>query len=160
MTDTTTTGSMSRPSWLTHPILAWRAYQAALAERADAEAAAAGLTVQVLPNGVRRYRHAHLDQALAAYRARHTTPDQTDLADRRACRRTGRRSDTSPRGRRGVVAVSPQRVERRSAGRRVPGLRRRPPGRRGHRCAGRPVGTGHVRRVLPRPRTGSARARR
>ena len=78
MTDTTVT-AVSRPSWLTHPIKAWRAYQAALAERADADAVAAGLTVQVLPNGVRRYRHAHLDQALAAYHARHTAPDQTDL---------------------------------------------------------------------------------
>jgi hypothetical protein len=70
MTDTTV-----RPSWLTHPILAWTAYQAALAERADAEAVAAGLTVQVLPNRVRRYRHAHLDEALVAYRARHTALD-------------------------------------------------------------------------------------
>ena len=69
MTDTVT-----RPSCLSHPILAWRAYQAALAERADADAVAAGLTVQVLPNGVRHYRHAHLDQALAAYSDRHTTP--------------------------------------------------------------------------------------
>jgi len=74
MTDTTTV-TAARLSWLTHPIQAWRAYQAALAYRADAEAVAAGLTVQVLPNGVRRYRHARLDEALAAYHARHTAPD-------------------------------------------------------------------------------------
>jgi hypothetical protein len=66
MTDTTTTATGSataaRPGWLIHPVQAWRAYQAALAERADAEAVAAGLTVQVLPNGVRRYRDPRLDQ--------------------------------------------------------------------------------------------------
>lgn len=73
MTDTITT--RSRPSWLSHPILAWRAYQAALVDRADADVAAAGLTVQVLPNGVRRYRHAHLDQALVAYSDWHTASD-------------------------------------------------------------------------------------
>jgi hypothetical protein len=73
MTDTTAT--TSRPSWLAHPIQAWRACQAALAQRADTEAVAAGLTVQVLPNGARRYRHPHLDEALAAYRARHTALD-------------------------------------------------------------------------------------
>ena len=81
MTDTTTAiGAVSRPSWLTHPTLAWRAHQAALAARADADAAAAGLTVEVLPNGARRYRHAQLDQALATYHARHTAPDETDTA--------------------------------------------------------------------------------
>jgi hypothetical protein len=66
MTDTAVTAA--RQSWLSHPILAWRTYQAALAERADAEAAAAGLTVEVLPNGLRRYRDPRLDQ-LAAHRA-------------------------------------------------------------------------------------------
>ena len=75
MTDTTTIAA--HPSWLSHPILAWRAYQAALAERADAEARASGLTVQVLPNGARRYRDPRLDQ-LATYRARHTAPGQVD----------------------------------------------------------------------------------
>ena len=68
MTDTTTataTGAVSRPSWLSHPIRAWRALLAAQAERADAEAAAAGLTVQVLPNGVRRYRDPRLDRLIA-----------------------------------------------------------------------------------------------
>jgi hypothetical protein len=75
MTDTTT-ATMSRLSWLTHPVLTWRAYQAALAQRADAEAVTAGLTVQVLPNGMRRYRDPRLD-SLAEHRARHAT---TDLA--------------------------------------------------------------------------------
>jgi len=78
MTDTTTTatGTVSRRSWLTHPVLTWRAYQAALAQRVDAEAVAAGLTVQVLPNGLRRYHDPRLD-SLAEHRARHAT---TDLA--------------------------------------------------------------------------------
>jgi hypothetical protein len=56
-----------RRRWLSHPILAWRAFTAALAERADAEAQAAGLTVDVLPSGVRRYRDPRFDQ-LAAHR--------------------------------------------------------------------------------------------
>jgi len=63
MTDTTITAA--GPSWLSHPILAWRAYQTALAERADTDAIAAGLTVQVLPGGVRRYRDRRLDQVAA-----------------------------------------------------------------------------------------------
>jgi hypothetical protein len=66
MTDTTVTAV--HPFWLSHPILAWRAYQTALAERADADAVTTGLTAQVLPNGVRRYRDPRLDQ-LAAHRA-------------------------------------------------------------------------------------------
>jgi hypothetical protein len=66
MTDTTVT--VSRLCWLTHPIRAWRAYQAALADRADADAVIAGLTVQILPGGVRRYRDPRLDQ-FAAHRA-------------------------------------------------------------------------------------------
>jgi len=45
--------------------MAWRAYQAALAERADTEAAAAELTVQDLGRGVRRYRDPRLDQLAA-----------------------------------------------------------------------------------------------
>jgi len=69
MTDITATAP--RPSWLIHPVHAWRAYQAALADRADADAVAAGLTVEVLPNGVRRYRDQRLDQ-LDALRTRHT----------------------------------------------------------------------------------------
>jgi len=63
-----TTVAAARPSWLTHPMLAWRAYQAALVERADAEAVAAGLTVQDLGRGGRRYRDPRLDR-LAAHRA-------------------------------------------------------------------------------------------
>ena len=52
---------------LLHPVAVFRDYQAALADRADAEAAAAGLTVEVLPNGVHRYRDPRLD-LLAAHR--------------------------------------------------------------------------------------------
>ena len=72
MTDTTTTTTHrgAARGWLTHPVQAWRAYQAALAERADAEAVAAGLTVEDLPNGVRRYRDPRLDR-LAAHRPAH-----------------------------------------------------------------------------------------
>ena len=58
----------ARPSWLFHPIQAWRALAAAATAQADADARAAGLTVQVLPNGLRRYRDPRLDQ-LAAHRA-------------------------------------------------------------------------------------------
>ena len=73
MTDTTATtatvaATAARPGWLIHPVQAWRAYQAALAERADAEARAAGLTVEDVGRGVRRYRDPVLDQ-LAAHRA-------------------------------------------------------------------------------------------
>jgi hypothetical protein len=74
MTDTTATAA--RPSWLTHPVHAWRAYQAALADRADTDAVAAGLTVHVLLHGVRRYRDPRLD-GLTKHRARHAaTRDQ------------------------------------------------------------------------------------
>jgi hypothetical protein len=45
-----------------------RSYAARITERADADAAAAGLTVEELPVGVRRYRDPRLDQ-LAARRA-------------------------------------------------------------------------------------------
>jgi hypothetical protein len=69
MTDTRTA---TQPPRLRHPILAWRAYQTALTQRADAEAVTAGLTVQVLPNGLRRYRDPRLD-SLAEHRARHAT---------------------------------------------------------------------------------------
>jgi hypothetical protein len=45
-----------------------RAYAARVTERADAEAIVVGLTVEVLPGGVRRYRDPRLDQ-LAVRRA-------------------------------------------------------------------------------------------
>ena len=51
-----------------HPVRAWRQCTQALADHADARVRAAGLTVQVLPGGVRRYRDPRLDQ-LAAHRA-------------------------------------------------------------------------------------------
>ncbi len=50
-----------------------RGYLARITGRADAEARAAGLTVEVLPGGVRRYRDPRLDQ-LAADRAADTSP--------------------------------------------------------------------------------------
>ena len=46
-----------------------RSHVARVTERADAEAHAAGLTVEVLPGGVRRYRDPRLDQ-LATRRTR------------------------------------------------------------------------------------------
>jgi hypothetical protein len=46
------------------------AFAARVAQRADAEAIAAGLTVEVLPGGVHRYRDPRLDQ-LATHRASH-----------------------------------------------------------------------------------------
>ena len=61
------TAMSSRLRSLVHPVRAWRAFAAALAERADAEAVAAGLTVEVVSNGVHRYRDPRLDQ-LAAHR--------------------------------------------------------------------------------------------
>ena len=39
-----------------------RSYVARVTERADADAVAAGLTIEVLPGGVRRYRDPRLDQ--------------------------------------------------------------------------------------------------
>jgi hypothetical protein len=45
-----------------------RSYAARVTERADADARAAGLTVEVLEGGVRRYHDPRLDQ-LAAHRA-------------------------------------------------------------------------------------------
>ncbi len=62
------TAMSSRLRSLVHPVRAWRAFVAALAERADAEAVAVGLTVEVVSNGVHRYRDPRLDQ-LAAHRA-------------------------------------------------------------------------------------------
>ena len=54
-----------------HPVRAWRQFTLALADHADAQARAAGLTVEILPGGVRRYRDPRLDQ-LAAHRASQT----------------------------------------------------------------------------------------
>jgi hypothetical protein len=48
-------------------------FAARVAQRADADAIAAGLTVEVLPRGVHRYRDPRLDQ-LAAHRASHPSP--------------------------------------------------------------------------------------
>jgi hypothetical protein len=45
-----------------------RSYAARVTERANADARAAGLTVEVLPSGMRRHRDPRLDQ-LAAHRA-------------------------------------------------------------------------------------------
>jgi hypothetical protein len=59
---------------LVHPVRAWRQFNQAVADRADAHARAAGLTVEVLPGGVRRYRDPRLDQ-LTARRARPATRD-------------------------------------------------------------------------------------
>ncbi len=65
------TAMSSRLRSLVHPVRAWSAFAAALAEwadaDADAEAVAAGLTVEVVSNGVHRYRDPRLDQ-LAAHR--------------------------------------------------------------------------------------------
>ncbi len=46
----------------------FRSYPARVTERADADARAAGLTIEVLAGGVRRYRDPRLNQ-LAAHRA-------------------------------------------------------------------------------------------
>ena len=51
-----------------HPLLAWRDFLQTTADRADTHALASGLTVEVLPGGVRRYRDPRLNQ-LAARRA-------------------------------------------------------------------------------------------
>ena len=70
---------------LVHPVRAWRQFTQTMADRADAHARAAGLTVEVLPGGVRRYRDPRLDQ----------------LADRRAgqvsryCQHCGHANATS-----------------------------------------------------------------
>ena len=65
---TDTAATPARPAWLFHPIQAWRALAATATAQADADTRAAGLTVEVLPNGMRRYRDPRLDQ-LAAHRA-------------------------------------------------------------------------------------------
>jgi hypothetical protein len=74
MTTDIITTVTARPSWLTHPVQAWRALLSAQADRADAVARAAGLTVEVLPNGVRRYHDPRLD-SLAF---RHVAPSASD----------------------------------------------------------------------------------
>ena len=56
-----------------------RSYVARVTERADSEARAAGLTVEVLPAGVHRYRDPRLDQ-LATRRTREAAAHQ--VADR------------------------------------------------------------------------------
>jgi hypothetical protein len=48
-----------------HPITAWRRLSVQLADRADAEARAAGLSVAVGPRGVRRYRDPRMDDLAA-----------------------------------------------------------------------------------------------
>jgi hypothetical protein len=63
-----------RRHWLTHPVQAWRAFAAHIDAQADADAIAAGLTVEHMPAGVRRYHNPRLDQ-LAAHRAQPATPD-------------------------------------------------------------------------------------
>ncbi len=60
-----------------------RSYAARVTERADADAAAAGLTVEVLAGGVRRYRDPRLDQ-LATRR-----PGQVPVAAREAAADAG-----------------------------------------------------------------------
>jgi hypothetical protein len=57
-----------------------RGYAERITARADAEARAAGLTVEVLAGGVRRYRDPRLDH-LAAHRAAH--PAAVPYADAR-----------------------------------------------------------------------------
>ena len=66
MTDAT--ASFSLLSLLIHPVRARRAFLDEQANRADDEARAAGLTVEVLPGGLRRYRDPAFD-GLAAHRA-------------------------------------------------------------------------------------------
>jgi hypothetical protein len=59
---------------LVHPVRAWRQFNQAVADRADAQARAAGLTVEVLPGGVRRYRDPRLDQLTARRAGQATHP--------------------------------------------------------------------------------------
>jgi len=70
---TDATASFSPLSLLIHPLRAWRVFLDEQADRADAEARAAGLTVEVLQGGVRRYHDPALDQ-LAAHRAEGVIP--------------------------------------------------------------------------------------
>ena len=60
---------------LVHPVAAWRAFVHRVDARADTAAIAAGLAVQILPDGVRRYRDPRLDR-LATHHAR-TQPADT-----------------------------------------------------------------------------------
>ena len=50
------------PSLLTALLRPLRSHVGRVTERADADARAAGLTVEVLPGGIRRYRDPRLDQ--------------------------------------------------------------------------------------------------
>jgi hypothetical protein len=68
-----------RDRWLTHPVQAWRAFAERIDARADTAAVAAGLTVEHLPGGVRRYRDPRLDH-LAAHRAQLTATDNVNPA--------------------------------------------------------------------------------
>jgi hypothetical protein len=56
-----------------HPVEAWRVFAEQIDARTDAEAIAAGLTVEILPSGVHRYRDPRLDQ-LADHRSTATSP--------------------------------------------------------------------------------------
>ncbi len=85
-------------NWLTHPIRAWSAFRTVLAERADAEAVAAGLTVEMLANEIRRYRDPRLDH-LAAHRAAAAANGRTD-------RRTERGGPNKPGGAGAVPALT------------------------------------------------------
>ena len=75
------------------------AYAARVTDRADADARAAGLTVEVLAGGVRRYRDPRLDQ-LAAHRASQLPVNPPAAAADAIGRRRGSSS------RRGVVTVT------------------------------------------------------
>jgi hypothetical protein len=65
---------------LIHPLEAWRAFVQRADARADAAARAAGLTVEVLPGGVWRYRDPRLDR-LAAHRTRGGAEHHADAVD-------------------------------------------------------------------------------
>jgi hypothetical protein len=92
-----------RYRWLTRPVHAWRRWVAAVTERADAEAIALGLTVEVLPGGVRRYRDPRLDE-LAAHRA--VTAGPVSSANRIADRRTEHGGPSWPGGAGAVPALT------------------------------------------------------
>jgi hypothetical protein len=61
-----------------HPVEAWRAFVQRVDARGDAEAIAAGLTVEVVPNGVRRCRDPRLDRL----GAQHVAAQPADTARR------------------------------------------------------------------------------
>ena len=56
---------LSIPVAVLHPVRAWRQFTQAKTDHADGEARDAGLTVEILPRGVRRYRDPRLDQLTA-----------------------------------------------------------------------------------------------